>query len=144
MEDVRPDWGFMRELGRINRKLGCKFNGTHFVITYTTEKYGEVNIWKVADEKGGFRQPDKRDLDMIEGSNLENRTIDEHFNLIKAYMEQYDEKKKADRKDTIRHLTLDNRVSLAQAFGRVAGYSKSNSAFRRIRFDKGMLPSGVE
>jgi hypothetical protein len=139
-EDVRPDPIFMKRIGRMDRRLGCEFNGTHFTITFTTERYGKVNIWTVVGERGEFRQPDQREITMLQEADLERLGPEQRWSLTMAYMEKFQEKKREEARDNIRHLTLDNRVQLAQAFGRVAGYSKSNSAFRRIRFDKGMLP----
>ena len=48
--------------------LAASLMGTHFVITCTTSRFGEVNVWKVVDEKGGFRQPDQRELDILQES----------------------------------------------------------------------------
>lgn len=131
-EDVRVDPVMMKRIRALDRRLGCEWNGTHFVITFTTERYGKVNIWKVVDERGEWRQPDQRELDMLQESDLNRLGPEQRWNLALAYMEKYQEKKREDARDTIKHLTSDNRVQLAQAFGRVAGYSKSNSAFRRI------------
>lgn len=142
--DVRADRSFVKQLTAIDRRLGVKFNGDHFVLTFTTERYGEVNIWTVVDERGGFRQPDQRELDMVRESDLERMGPEQRWNLAEAYMRKFEDHQRETVRDNIRHTTLDNRVSLAQAFGRVAGYSKSNSAYRRIHFDKGMLPEGVE
>ena len=142
--DVRPDWAFMKRLRALDHRLGCEWNGTHFVLTFTTERYGKVNIWKVVGEKGEWRQPDQRELDMIQESDLERLGPDQRWSLAMAYMEKFQEKKREEARDNIRHITTDSRIQLAQAFGRVAGYSKSNSAFRRIHFDKGMLPEGVQ
>jgi len=141
--DVQPDWSFMKQLRAIDKRLGCEFNGEHFVLTFTTERYGKVNIWKVVGADKDFRQPDQRELDMVRESDLERLGPEQRWSLVMAYMEKFTEKKREDARGNIRHLTLDNRRILAQAFGRVAGYSKSNSTYRRIHFDKGMLPDEV-
>lgn len=142
MEDVKPDWAFMKRMKAMNPRLGIKFNGTHFVITYLTDRYGEVNIWKVVGEKREFRQPDQREIDMLEGSDIEKVDPKENMNLVDMYMKKYKEDARTHARQEIRDMTKDGKVVLAQAFGKIAGYSKSNSAFRRIQFDKGMLNEG--
>lgn len=132
MEDVRADSGFMRQLRVLDRRLGVMFNGTHFVITFTTQRYGAVNIWKVVDERGGFRQPDQRELDMLQQADIEKVGPEERFNLVKAYMQRYQEKKRTDARDTIRDITKEDRRQLMQAFGKAYGSGKGNATFRRI------------
>lgn len=131
-EDVRPDWSFMRQLKTLDKRLGCRFNGTHFVITCETKRFGEVNIWKVVDEGGGFRQPDQRELDMLRQADIEKQSPNEKFNLITAYMEQYQEKKRNEAREEIRNRTIDDRRQLIKAFHPLLGIGKANSAFRRI------------
>ena len=132
MEDIRPDWSFMKQLHSLNKKLGVKFNGTHFIITFLTDKFGEVNIWKVVAADGGFRQPDQRELELLRESNLENAGKNERFNLIVEYMKKFHGDARAKRKEDILHATLENRIQLVQGFNRLHGSGKGNSAFRRI------------
>ena len=132
IEDIRPDWFFMKQLRALDKRLDCFFNGTHFVITCETERYGKVNIWRVVDERGNFRQPDQRELDMLRQSDIEKRDPDEHFNLVTAYMEKYQEKRKKDVREEIRNRTVDDRRQLIKAFHPILGIGKANAAFRRI------------
>lgn len=132
IEDVRPDRSFMRQLRMIDKRLGCKFNGQHFVITFKTEKYGVVNIWKVADERGGFRQPDRRELEIIRESNLERLGPEQRWNLVLAHME--DTRKRRDRliHEEMRDRTKDGKIQLMRAFANAVGAGKNNATFRRI------------
>ena len=132
MEDIRPDSSFVRQMGMLDKRLGIKFNGTRFVITFTTERHGEVNIWTVVGEKGEFRQPDQRELDMLRDSDIERIGPEERFNLALAYMQHYGVERKRVVKEEIRDRTKDDKIQLAQGFAKVAGYSKANSTFRRI------------
>lgn len=132
MEDVRPDRSFMKQLHSLDKRLGVKFNGTHFVITCTTERYGEVNIWQVVAEDGGFRQPDQRELEMLRESHIERISPNERFNLVTAYMEKFDSDQVRARKENIRNMTKDGKIQLYNAYNRVAGSGKSNATFRRI------------
>lgn len=132
MDDVRPDRSFMRQLHLLDKRLGVKFNGTHFVITCTTERFGEVNIWKVADERGGFRQPDQRELDILQESNIERLSPDDKFSLVQAHMAKVRSDDRARAKDDIRNRTKDDKIQLVQAFSRAHGAGKGNAAFRRI------------
>jgi hypothetical protein len=132
IEDVRPDRSFMRQLKMIDKRLGCKFNGKHFVITFQAEKYGEVNIWKVNNETGGFRQPDRRELEIIRESNLERLGPEQRWNLVLAHME--DTRKKRDKSihDEMRDRTKDGKIQLMRAFANAIGAGKNNATFRRI------------
>lgn len=132
VEDVRPDPSFMKQLRAIDKRLGCKFNGQHFVITFKTEKYGEVNIWKVADERGGFRQPDQRELDIIQESNLERLGPKDRFNLVLAHMEKTRERRDRLIKEEMRDRTKDGKIQLMRAFANAVGAGKNNATFRRI------------
>ena len=132
MDDVRPDRSFMRQLHLLDKRLGVKFNGTHFVITCTTERFGEVNIWKVADERGGFRQPDQRELDMLRECDVERVGPGEKFNLVTEYMRQFRQDARDHAKQEIRDRTKDDKIQLVHSFSKLYGSGKGNSAFRRI------------
>ena len=132
IEDARPDSAFMKQLKAVDRRLDVKFNGEHFVVTQKTEKYGDVNIWKVVNEQGGFRQPDRRDLEMIRGSNIENVSPNEQFNLSTAYMERFKEDERERERFNTRSVVTNNRLQVAQWFNKYFGAGKGNSAFRRI------------
>lgn len=132
MEDIRPDWSFMKQLKALDSRLGVKFNGEHFVVTFQRPGQAEYNVWKVVDERGGFRQPDQRELEMLRESNLERIGPDERFNLAREYMERFRSDARERVKDEVKGMTRDSRIQLVQAFRRVAGSGKGNSAFRRI------------
>jgi hypothetical protein len=143
IEDIRPDWSFMRQLKMIDKRLGCKFNGDHFVITFQTEKYGVVNIWKVASETGGFRQPDRRELEIIRESDLERLGPKERWNLVLAHMEGTKERRNKSIRDEMRDRTKDGKIQLMRAFANmIGGAGKNNATFRRINVkpkSKGMI-----
>lgn len=132
IEDVRPDPSFTRQLRMIDKRLGCKFNGDHFVITFKTEKYGAVNIWKVASESGGFRQPDRRELEIIRESDLERLGPKERFNLVLAHMEGTKDRRDKSIREEMRNRTKDGKIQLMRAFANAVGAGKNNATFRRI------------
>jgi hypothetical protein len=133
IEDVRPDRSFMRQLKMIDKRLGCKFNGQHFVITFHTEKYGTVNIWKVVSEKGEeFRQPDRRELEIIRESDLERLGPKERFNLVLAHMEKTKHRRDRLIKEEMRDRTKDGKIQLMRVFANAVGAGKNNATFRRI------------
>lgn len=128
-----PDRIFMKDLKLMDKRLGCKFNGEHFVVTYD-RGYGEpVNIAKVEGENSGFRQPDKRDLEFIRSGDMESENVRRKLNRIShvsAKEEQMKQAKKA--KENIRDMTKDNKRQLMRWIGDKYGVSKANSEFRRI------------
>ena len=132
MDDVRPDRSFMAQLKSLDKRLGCEFNGTHFVITFERHDRSPVNIWKVADERGGFRQPDQRELDMLRECDVERVGPDEKFNLVTEYMRQFRQDARDHAKQEIRDRTKDDKIQLVHSFSKLYGSGKGNSAFRRI------------
>ena len=132
MEDIRPDRGFMGQLRLLDKRLGIKFNGSHFVLTFTTQRHGEVSMWTVVDERGGGRQPDQRELEMLRESDMERLGPEQRWNLTQAYMAKFQEDRKREVREELRNRTKDDKIQLAKAFARVVGNSKGNSAFRRI------------
>jgi hypothetical protein len=133
MEDVRPDRTFLRDLKNLDRRLGVKFNGSHFIITYD-RGYGEpANIFRVTGDDGGFRQPDQRDLmvikrgDLASGDSMEVRLQKQAY----AYeLTTRESKRKA--AEEIRAMTLDNKIQLRNAIQKKYNLGKTGSAFRKI------------
>lgn len=129
---------FLRDLKSKDRRLGVKFNGSNFVITYE-RGYGEpVNIHRVTAEDGGFRQPDRRDLEIIAGGDLASGdSFKERMNKLSYASEKIRENLRKRAKDDIRHATLDNKNQLQKAFLQKTNQSKGNSTFRRIEPKRG-------
>ncbi len=123
---------FKRDLKNLDRRLGTKFNGEHFVVTYD-RGYGEpVNIYRVKADNGAFRQPDKRDLEVIKGGDLENEKSDSRLRKLAYASELMRREAKRKAYNEIRDMTKDNRNQLARAFIERTNASKGNATFRRI------------
>lgn len=135
MDGPTPDRAFMAQLKTMDKSLGIKFNGDHFVITYQVESGPCVNIWKVVAGDGGFRQPDRRDLEILAQSNIEHESPEEKQARVSRYMEAEREKDRRRAKEMFRDRTKDDKIQLYDAFGRLLGDRKHNSAFRRIGQD---------
>jgi len=129
-----PDRTFMNSLGALDKRLGCKFERAHghFVVNYQ-RSYGQpVPIFMVEGKRGEFRHPDKRDLDFLSSGDLARENMKTKLQRSALYMEKVREKKKKDAHDNIRNATKDDRIQLTNAFGKIAGGGKGNSAFRRV------------
>jgi hypothetical protein len=88
----------------------------------------------MVEGKGGeFRQPDKRDLDFLSSGDLTREDMKTKLQRSALYMEKMREKKRKDAQDNIRNATKDDKIQLTNAFSRIAGSRKGNSAFRRIQ-----------
>lgn len=131
MDGPAPDLGFMNELKRLDKALGIKFNGKHFVITYKVPN-GVVNIWRVVAGDGGFRQPDRRDIEILQQSNIERESPEEKQERVKRYMEAIRAADKKRSRQNMRDWTKDGKIQLHSAFARCYDGGKHNSAFRRI------------
>lgn len=115
----KPDRAFMRELHILDHRLGVKFNGTHFVITFDRGFGQPVNLHVVRSDAGGFRQPDRRDLDFLCQGDMERQTPEERFQKVSKYMEDYAENKRRQAREKFRDLTKDGKRQLAKAYTRV-------------------------
>lgn len=131
---VKPPRGFMRDLKRLDRRLGCFFNAEDevFVITYLRPQGDPVPIAKCAgrQEDGSFRYPDSRDLEFVASGDLERESIHSRLDKAAYYMEKYREKKREEARENIRNLTKDDKIQLKNAMARIADGGKHNSAFR--------------
>jgi len=139
------DRSFLRDLKNMDRRLGVKFNGRQFVITYD-RAYGEpANIHCVRTVDGGFRQPDTRDLNFIRSGDLENDRLKDRLDRLARHCEDIRKKIRANDKDEIRAMTRDNRRQLVNAFTKANNLGKGNSTFRRINLKrKGRTASEIQ
>jgi hypothetical protein len=125
-----PDRTFMRDLRNMDRRLGVKFNGNHFVVTYKRPVGEPVNIYRVKADDGSFRQPDKRDLMVIKGGDLaEGDSMDVRLKKTAYASELIRREEKRKVQDEIKAMTRDGRRQLINAF---KGETKGNATFRRI------------
>ncbi len=131
-----PDRSFLRDLKTLDRRLGCKFNGSNFVVTYERGHGEPANVHLVKGDGGGFRQPDRRDIEALRKGDLENFSMKEHLNKMAYAYTKIQEQMRARAKDDIRHMTRDNRRQLQNAILRKANERKANSTFRRVELKR--------
>ena len=129
-----PDSNFVKRLKAVDNRLGCKYERTHghFVINYERACGGAVPIFMVKSESGGYRQPDQRDMDFLLSGDLTKEDMKTKLQKSAKYMADVREKSKKDASDNIRGATKDGKIQLSNAFSRIAGGGKGNSAFRRV------------
>jgi len=137
----KPDRTFMKKLKALDKRLGIHFSNEQgkFVVTYA-RGYGTVNLFTVKTPEGGFREPDDRDIDVLNKGDMKNDTVKDKMDRVCRHMEDHGAKQKKDNKDNLRGLTKDNRNQLMKVFARAAGSGKNNSAFRRITVKPKGLP----
>jgi hypothetical protein len=133
--DYKPDRSFLNELKRTDKRLGCRFNGQFFVLTYERPCGGSVPIMSVRDPGGGFRQPDQRDIMKLKESDLAREDYREKFNRMGKMSEYLSEQEQSrrKRKEKFRDITRDSKIQLRNAFAKAANTSKSNAGFRQIK-----------
>ena len=132
MENVIPNRSFVREMKIIDRRLGVKFNGEHFVVTYDRGYGDPVNIHRVKAEDGGFRQPARRDLEFIKSGDLENESMKTKLARLASHSYEVRQTMRKRAKEEIRAMTRDNRIQLTNTVLKKSNARKANSAFRRI------------
>ncbi len=126
------DRSFLKDLKSMDKRLGIKFNGNNFIVTYERPCGDPANIHCVRDADGGFRQPDQRDLSFIRSGDMENDRLKDKLNRMAAASEAIRERERAKVKDEIRAMTKDGKIQLRNAFSRATNDGKFNSAFRRV------------
>jgi hypothetical protein len=123
----------VQDLKRLDPKLGCYYeqNHGHFVVTYKRPIGDAVPVMMVKDDAGGFRHPDKRDIERLkEGDNHRVDPIT-RVKIAATYMERERELQRKNRREEIRNMTKDDKLQLAPRIAKLAG-GKQNSVFRRV------------
>lgn len=128
---------FPKRLKEIDRNLNCKFDPSNkkFVVHYQTKNpvIGNARIMVVEGEGGEFRHPDLRDIDTIMESDINKRDPKDRIKESAEYMVEERKKDRKNATEMIRDQTKDNKIQLINAFARLAGVGKGNSAFRRVQ-----------
>lgn len=133
MEDVRPDRSFMKDLRLIDKRLGCKFNGENFVVTYDRGHGEPVNVLRIKREDGGFRQPDRRDLETLrQGDLASGENMDTRLRKLARASYEIRETLKRKHRENIKHMTKDDKNYLMNQIGRIAGQGKPRPAYRPV------------
>ncbi len=134
MESPTVERGFMKNLKNLDRRLGVKFNGDNFVITYD-RGYGEpVNLHTVKRDDGGFRQPDNRDLKVIYDGDMSNKRPEVELQKRAYELLSVREESKKKSKEMFRDMTKDDRIQLMNAFQKAHGVGKNKAAFRPVTY----------
>ncbi|MCK4252142.1 hypothetical protein KAX97_11890 [candidate division WOR-3 bacterium] len=141
-----PDRVFIKDLKQLDARLGCYFNETHrhFVITHERAVGPPAEIMLVERGDGGFRQPDKREIDVLCEGDLHRTNVKERLQKTVKYMDQFREKEAAHAKDEIRNTTKDDRRQLMNTYAKAFNTGKGNSTFRRIKPKNGKSFSVID
>lgn len=133
--DVRPDRSFMRDLKNMDRRLGCKFNGQNFVITYD-RGYGEpVNVLLIKRDDGGFRHGTSRDLEVLRGGDLASgESMDTRLRKLAYASYEIRETLKRKHRENIRNMTKDDKNYMMNKIGRLTGQGKPRPAYRQVAY----------
>ena len=128
---------FPKRLKEIDPNLNCQFNrlDKKFHIYYQTKNpmIGNARIMVVENDKGSFRHPDLREIDTIMESDINRREPKDRIKEAAEYMVEERKKDQKNAKDMIRERTRDDKIQLINAFAKIAGVGKGNSAFRRVK-----------
>lgn len=134
MESPSVDRGFMRNLKALDKRLGVKFNGSHFVITYD-RGYGEpVNLCLVKTDSGDFRQPDMREIKLLHEGDMATKNARLELERRAYELQRSNERSERKTKEFIRDMTKDDSHTLANAFRKVTGIGKNAPKFRQIAY----------
>jgi hypothetical protein len=92
-----PDRSFREDLRKLDPRLGCKYrlDIERFVITWDMSVGPCSELMVVRDERGGFRHPDKREINMLCEGDLHRTDLKDRLNKTEKYMADYREKQAA-------------------------------------------------
>jgi len=130
----KPNRVFMQDLKRLDKRLGCKYRYDleRFVITWDMPYGDDAEMFVVKDDRGGFRQPDIRDIYMLCQGDIHRTDLKERIQRTEKYMTDYREKERKHEKDEIRNMTKDGKIQLVNAYKRQFNLGKAGHEFRRI------------
>ena len=131
---MEPSKEFMKKLKSLDDKLDLVWRGQleRWVIVYKIPYKRTVNLMLLQEEDGSYRPPNDNDLAILHNSDMSREMNKNKFRDVAEYMLSEREKDEKKAKSNIRDWTKDNKIQLVNAFAKVYGMSKSNSAFRRI------------
>lgn len=126
---------FLKRLKRIDKRLGMVWQEgpERWVMVYDKGDNDLVNMFLIDTEDHQYRHPDQRDLIRIRAADLVAKDAVARYREAAEYMVNTRKKDRETAKDNIRNMTKDDRIQLMQAFAKLAGSGKGNSAFRRIQ-----------
>ena len=126
---------FVKRLKRIDERLDMQWSAEpeRWLMVYDKGSKDFVNMFLIETEDHQYRHPDNRDLVRIRVADLATKSAEKRFKESAEYMAEARIKDREDAKENIRLMTLDGKIQLMQKFAQAAGYSKGNSAFRRIK-----------
>lgn len=129
-----PDRAFMKQLKKLDKRLGCKYRVDieRFVITWDMPVGPFAELLVVRDEYGGFRHPDMRELIMLCEGDLHRTDLKERLQKTESYLREYREKEEKKIRQEIKEATIDDRIQLMQAYREAFNVGTKRSAFRRI------------
>ena len=131
---MEPSKEFMKKLKSLDNRLDLVWRGQleRWVIVYKIPYKRTVNLMLLQEEDGSYRPPNDNDLAILHNSDMSREMNKNKFRDVAEYMLSEREKDEKKAKSNIRDWTKDNKIQLVNAFAKVYGMSKSNSAFRRI------------
>lgn len=126
---------FLKRLKSIDKRLGMKWSDgpERWLMVYDKGDYDYVNMFLIETEDHQYRHPDQRDLVRIHVADLAAKSAKKRLRESAEYMAGKRLKDHQTAKENIRLMTVDSKIQLMQKFAQTAGYSKGNSAFRRIK-----------
>lgn len=128
----QPDRFFMKQLKKLDPRLGCRFREDleRFVLTW--EKFHGPPDEIMVVSKPYYRQPDRRELLLLSEGDLHRTDMRERLEISAAYFEDYKKKEKAMQADEIRNMTKDDKIQLSNTYRKVFNTGGKPSAHRRI------------
>lgn len=132
--EYRPDPAFTKKLKELDPRLGCKFRHDlrRFAVTFDRAVGSPAEVLIVKGEYGEFRQPDERELKVLNDGDLQKTDIRTRLDRADNYMRDYRKKQEKEISDRIDLATKDDRIQLKNAYRKSFNTGGKPSEFRRI------------
>ena len=131
--EYSPDRTFVKRLKQLDPRLGCKFRTDlrKFAITFDRVVGPPAEVL-IVNNNGGFRQPDERELKVLNDGDLQKTDIRTRLDRADNYMRDYRKKQEKEISDRIDLATKDDRIQLKNAYRKSFNTGGKPSEFRRI------------
>lgn len=133
--EYRPDPNFTKRLKQLDPRLGCRFRHDlrKFAITFDRVVGPPAEVLIVRSEGGDFRQPDKRELDVLCEGDLHKTDIKTRLDKADNYMREYRRDQQKEVESRIDLATKDDKIQLKNAYRKSFNLGSKQSEFRRIQ-----------
>jgi hypothetical protein len=134
-----PDSTFVKDLRAFDPLLRVRFERRmeRFVITKRRAFGDDFNVLVVQTDDGGFRQPDRRDIQMLyEGDLWRHGGVNARIRRGEEHMKEFQEKQDREIEQESLARTRDSKIQLSNAYRKTFNDGSKAPELRRIELNR--------